>query len=86
MRHWGEAVTPRQFSKQRPERRSSASTRIRARSKPLGRGSIAFGASVKLVLGRFSDIESHLTDFVGVDGIIADLGVSSPSSTIPREA
>ena len=42
-----------------------------------------FGASVKLVLGRFSDIESHLTDFVGVDGIIADLGVSSPQLNDP---
>jgi len=42
-----------------------------------------FGTSVKLVLGRFSDIESHLTDFVGVDGIIADLGVSSPQLNDP---
>jgi 16S rRNA (cytosine1402-N4)-methyltransferase len=42
-----------------------------------------FGTSVKLVVGRFSDIEGHLADFVGVDGIIADLGVSSPQLDDP---
>jgi 16S rRNA (cytosine1402-N4)-methyltransferase len=42
-----------------------------------------FGESVKLVAGRFSDLERHLADFVGVDGIIADLGVSSPQLDDP---
>src|SRR5258708_10589470 len=42
-----------------------------------------FGESVKLVVGRFSELESHLADFVGVDGIIADLGVSSPQLNDP---
>jgi 16S rRNA (cytosine1402-N4)-methyltransferase len=42
-----------------------------------------FGASVKLVVGRFSELESHLSDFVGVDGIVADLGVSSPQLADP---
>jgi 16S rRNA (cytosine1402-N4)-methyltransferase len=42
-----------------------------------------FGASVKLVVGRFSELESHLSDLVGVDGIVADLGVSSPQLDDP---
>jgi 16S rRNA (cytosine1402-N4)-methyltransferase len=42
-----------------------------------------FGSSVKLVIGRFSEIETHLQDFVGVDGIVADLGVSSPQLDDP---
>jgi 16S rRNA (cytosine1402-N4)-methyltransferase len=42
-----------------------------------------FGESVKLVLGRFSELETHLAHFVGVDGIIADLGVSSPQLDDP---
>ncbi len=42
-----------------------------------------FGTSVKLVAGRFSDLESYLIHFVGVDGIIADLGVSSPQIDDP---
>ncbi len=38
-----------------------------------------FGAAVRLVHGRFSEIEQHLSSagFTWVDGIVADLGVSS---------
>ena len=44
-----------------------------------------FGDSVRLVLGRFSAIEEHLAAFGApkVDGIVADLGVSSPQLTDP---
>jgi 16S rRNA (cytosine1402-N4)-methyltransferase len=42
-----------------------------------------FGDSVRLVIGRFSELESHLAAFVGVDGIVADLGVSSPQVDDP---
>jgi 16S rRNA (cytosine1402-N4)-methyltransferase len=44
-----------------------------------------FGDAARLVLGRFSQIEEHLTAFGSpkVDGIVADLGVSSPQLTDP---
>jgi 16S rRNA (cytosine1402-N4)-methyltransferase len=44
-----------------------------------------FGDAVRLVLGRFSAIEEHLAAFGApkVDGIVADLGVSSPQLTDP---
>jgi 16S rRNA (cytosine1402-N4)-methyltransferase len=44
-----------------------------------------FGDSARLVLGRFSAIEEHLAAFGApkVDGIVADLGVSSPQLTDP---
>jgi len=44
-----------------------------------------FGESVRLVLGRFSAIEEHLAALgtLAVDGIVADLGVSSPQLTDP---
>jgi len=44
-----------------------------------------FGDSVKLVLGRFSALEEHLAAFgmPMIDGIVADLGVSSPQLTDP---
>jgi 16S rRNA (cytosine1402-N4)-methyltransferase len=44
-----------------------------------------FGDSARLVLGRFSQIEEHLTAFDSpkIDGIVADLGVSSPQLTDP---
>ena len=44
-----------------------------------------FGDAARLVLGRFSAIEEHLTAFGSpkIDGIVADLGVSSPQLTDP---
>jgi len=44
-----------------------------------------FGDAARLVLGRFSAIEEHLAAFGApkVDGIVADLGVSSPQLTDP---
>lgn len=45
-----------------------------------------FGDAARLVLGRFSAIEEHLAALGApkVDGIIADLGVSSPQLTDPE--
>jgi len=44
-----------------------------------------FGDAARLVLGRFSAVEEHLAAFGAprVDGIVADLGVSSPQLTDP---
>jgi 16S rRNA (cytosine1402-N4)-methyltransferase len=44
-----------------------------------------FGDAVRLVHGRFSAIEQHLAELGApkVDGIVADLGVSSPQLTDP---
>jgi 16S rRNA (cytosine1402-N4)-methyltransferase len=44
-----------------------------------------FGDAARLVLGRFSNVEEHLAAFGSpkVDGIVADLGVSSPQLTDP---
>jgi len=46
---------------------------------------VGFGDAARLVLGRFSAIEEHLAAFGApqVDGIVADLGVSSPQLTDP---
>jgi 16S rRNA (cytosine1402-N4)-methyltransferase len=45
-----------------------------------------FGEAARLVLGRFSAIEEHLAGLGNppVDGIVADLGVSSPQLTDPE--
>ena len=46
---------------------------------------VGFGDAARLVLGRFSGIEEHLAAFGApqVDGIVADLGVSSPQLSDP---